>query len=270
VSVLWVNGRAQSRIDARDRGLQYGDGVFETMRARAGRIRLLELHLDRLQEGCRRLKIAAPPRIELRAELERRAAPLDDAVLKLILTRGAGARGYRPSGEERSTRVLSQHPAPAPPPRAVRVRLCATGLGSNPALAGLKTLNRLESVLARAEWRDERLWEGLMCDAQGHWVCGTASNFFVRYGSLLMTPRVDRCGVAGVMRRWVLGEARALSYTVREQRVRFTRLVRAEEMFMTNAVAGVVSVARLENGAQRIDFASTQAARRLRARLESL
>ncbi len=264
---LWVNGRRSSRIDARDRGLQYGDGVFETMRVLGGRIRLLELHLDRLQQGCTRLGIRAPARTQLRDELGRHAAPVEDGVLKLIVTRGVGARGYRPSGEEQPTRVLSLHPPPSPPPRGARVRLCATRLGSNPALAGLKTLNRLESVLARAEWRDLRVWEGLMCDAAGYWVCGTSSNLFLREGPLLRTPRLDRCGVAGVMRRWIVGEAAKLALTVREQRLRLAHFDRAEEMFLSNAVAGVVSVARLEYGAQHLRFASTEAARRLRSRL---
>ncbi len=269
MSAVWVNGRRQSWIDARDRGLHYGDGVFETMRVLDGRIRLLELHLERLARSCERLRLPMPRLEPLRIELERRARALDSAVLKLIVTRGVGARGYRPSGAERGTRVLSLHPAPPPAPRAVRLRLCATRLGANRALAGLKTLNRLESVLARAEWSDPRVFEGLMCDAEGFWVCGTSSNFFVRFGSVLLTPCIDRCGVAGVMRRWVLGEARACGFKVEERRLRLARLARAEEMFVTNAVAGVVSVARLEHGAHGTLFASRAAARALRARLRA-
>lgn len=268
---VWVNGRRQSRIDARDRGLAYGDGLFETMRVRDGRIRLLDLHLERLYGGCRRLGIEAPPAGALRGELERCARPQREAVLKLILTRGVGARGYRPSGAERPTRVISTHPLPALPAlRGVRVRLCAMRLGSNPALAGLKTLNRLESVLARREWHDSRIWEGLMRDAEGYVVCGTQSNFFVRRGSRLMTPRLDRSGIAGVMRRWVLGECRALGIEARETRLRWPDLERAEEMFMTNAVAGVVPVARLERDGACTALASRATARRLAERLVSL
>ncbi len=266
----WINGAAERRIDCRDRGLQYGDGLFETMRVRAGRIRLLEYHLDRLYDGCRRLSIAAPRRASLRRELELRAKPHADAVLKLILTRGPGVRGYRPSGRERCTRVLSLS---APPQVAVdrasqRVRMCATPVGCNPALAGLKTLNRLDSVLARSEWSGERIWEGLMRDVDGDLVCGTMSNLFVLRGSTLITPLLDRGGIAGVMRRWVLAQAPSLRLRPREGRVTVQHLMDATEVFMTNAIAGIVSVGVVELGRRRIRIDSPGAAARLRRRLE--
>jgi 4-amino-4-deoxychorismate lyase len=268
---IWINGSPGRRIDCLDRGLQYGDGLFETMRVRDGRVRLLEYHLDRLFDACRRLAIGAPRRAALRAELGARAKPHADAVLKLILTRGPGGRGYRPSGSERCTRVLFLSvgpPAPAQTPR--RVRICATPLGTNPALAGLKTLNRLESVLARSEWRDERVWEGLMRDGDGNLICGTMSNLFVRRGSVLTTPTLDRCGIAGVMRRWVLGEAESVGLRAREGRLAMGHLRAAEEVFLTNAVAGVVSVRLIEHGRARLALESFDTAERLRERLERL
>ena len=270
----WINGRAGHRLDSRDRGLQYGDGLFETMRVRDRSIRLLDFHLDRLAEGCRRLSILAPDAARLRAELTRAAARRSDAVLKLIVTRGVGARGYRPSGAERASRVMSLYPlAPAPargPDAAVQVRLCATPLGANPRLAGLKTLNRLESVLARAEWTDGRIWEGLMRDADEHIVCGTMSNLFIRRGSVLTTPSLDRCGIAGVMRRWVLDQARSLDLRVTIGRVRLEDVAQASEAFLTNAVAGIVSVAAIRHGRARTQFAERHTAHALRARLERL
>jgi len=266
----WINGIAAEHIDYRDRGLQYGDGLFETMRVRGGRIRLLEYHLERLFDGCRRMSIDAPPAPALRRELALRAKPHADAVLKLILTRGPGARGYRPSGRERCTRILSLSAPPrlAAAQSSQRVRICATPVGSNPALAGLKTLNRLESVLARSEWSDERIWEGLMRDTDGNLVCGTLSNLFVRRGAMLTTPVLDRCGIAGVMRRWVLEQAASLGLHPREGRVKVGRLDEATEIFMTNAVAGVVSVSVVEHGRRRIRIDSCAVATRLRARLE--
>jgi 4-amino-4-deoxychorismate lyase len=150
----------------------------------------------------------------------------------------------------------------------VRVRLCRTRLGINPDLAGLKTLNRLESVLARAEWRDERIWEGLMRDVEGGVVCGTMSNVFLRRGSTLMTPALDRCGVAGVMRRWVLEQARDLRLRVWQGRLPVEAFRDAEEVFMTNAVAGVVPVGLVQAGPELLRLSSTETAERLRARLE--
>jgi 4-amino-4-deoxychorismate lyase len=267
----WVNGRKGTRIDHRDRGLQYGDGVFETMRVRGGKVRLLQYHMERLYAGCHRLAIAGPAMRVLRAELAAAARRRREGVLKLIVTRGPGARGYRPSGTERSTRILSLHALPAGLRGApARVRVCATLLGQNSSLAGLKTLNRLESVLARAEWRDARVWEGLMRDTDENIVCGTMSNLFLRNGSALLTPLVDRCGVAGVMRRWVLQAARSLKLEPQERRIRWQDLIAAEEVFMSNAVVGLKSVAVIERGRERLKFASFETADRLRKKLDLL
>jgi 4-amino-4-deoxychorismate lyase len=268
----WVNGVAGARIDHRDRGLHYGDGLFETMRVRRRGVRLLEYHLDRLADGCERLNMAAPNRDALRRELTRIAAQRPEAVLKLIVTRGVGQRGYRPSGREVGTRVISIHPLTRRARHATdspaRVRMCRTRLGMNPALAGLKTLNRLESVLARAEWSDERIWEGLMRDTEGSIVCGTMSNFFMRRGSVLTTPLLDRCGIAGVMRRWVQREASAMKLRVVESRLQWEDLDGADEAFLTNAVAGIVPVAAVRHGRLVLRPAEQRTANELRRRLD--
>jgi 4-amino-4-deoxychorismate lyase len=143
-------------------------------------------------------------------------------------------------------------------------------LGQNPRLAGLKTLNRLESVLARAEWRDARVWEGLMRDTDENIVCGTMSNLFLRKGCALLTPAIDRCGVAGVMRRWVLQAACSLKLEPEERRIRWQDLIAAEEVFMSNAVVGLKSVAVIERGRERFRFASFETAARLRKKLDLL
>jgi 4-amino-4-deoxychorismate lyase len=265
----WINGRARSSIPAGDRGLQYGDGLFETMLVRERRVRLLDYHLDRLMQGCRRLRIRSPGVSVLRREAIARARQRSAGVLKLILTRGLGTRGYRPTGEETSTRIFSLHELKVPAAgEPVRVRICAIRMGQNPALAGLKTLNRLESVLARAEWTDARVWEGLMLDLDGNVVSGTMSNVFLRRGSTLMTPSLDRCGVAGVMRRWVLEQSARLGLRVWQGRLPLDAIGDAEEMFMTNAVAGIVPVSRLEQGRSRIRLERHETAERLRAWLE--
>jgi 4-amino-4-deoxychorismate lyase len=271
---MWINGRKRASVDARDRGLQYGDGIFETMRVRRGRIRLLEYHLQRLDAGCGRLAIAAPSLAALRRELAQIAALRREAVLKLIVTRGSGQRGYRPTGRERCTRIAALHGLSRAVLRGAavpaRVRLCSTPLGLNPSLAGLKTLNRLESVLARSEWNDERIWEGLMRDVDGNIVCGSMSNLFLRRGSTLVTPVLDRCGVAGVMRRWILETAGGLSLRTAERRVSWSDLGEADEVFMSNAVVGVKSVGSIERGRQRLRPTSFDTATVLRQRLDLL
>jgi 4-amino-4-deoxychorismate lyase len=253
----WVNGRAGTRVDSRDRGFNYGDGVFETMRVRRRGVRFLDYHLDRLEDGCRRLDIKGPSRRVLRQELNAAATRCVDGVLKLVVTRGVGDRGYRTTGRERVTRVLSLHPLGNP--AGGTARLCRLRLGVNRQLAGLKTLNRLECVLARAEWQDPEIWEGLLQDTDGYLVCGTMSNLFLRTGSALMTPKLDRCGVSGVMRRWVLETAGALKLRARETRLTWRDVVKADEVFMTNAVAGVVTLGSIQHGRSRLRFAESTA-----------
>jgi 4-amino-4-deoxychorismate lyase len=269
---VWINGRPAGGIDPRDRGLQYGDGLFETLRVTRRAPRLLDAHLQRLLDGCRRLGFDAPAEGLLRRELERAAGMRREGVLKLIVTRGVGARGYRPTGRERATRILSLHPLPAAAldVRPIRLRICNTRLGTNPRLAGLKTLNRLESVLARAEWSDPRFAEGLMCDADENIVCGTMSNVFMRQGRRLVTPLLDRCGVAGVMRRWILERAPSLGLRALERRLSLSDLERAEEVFMSNAVNGPVPVAGITHSAGSTTLQSFELATQLRTRLDEL
>jgi 4-amino-4-deoxychorismate lyase len=273
----WINGRRRSSLDQRDRGFQYGDGLFETMRIRGGAIRLLPYHLERLSQGCRRLKMPLPDTAALQHELETRSIGHAEGVLKLIVTRGVGPRGYQTSRESRPTRVISVHPLTRKrresDSKSVRVCLCSTPFGLNPALAGLKTLNRLENVMARSEWRDDRYWEGLMSDTEGNIVSGTMANLFLRRGAFLLTPLLDRCGIAGIMRRFVMEHAAAADLRVLEGRVSLDVLGEAEEVFMTNAVAGIVSVASLSMGGRRIEFnerpgPNTGAAGKLRALLD--
>ncbi len=278
---IWIDGRRAGCVDARDRGFQYGDGLFETMRVRGHAVRLLEAHLRRLARGCRRLGLALPDLRILRRELGEAAHQRADGVLKLIVSRGSGARGYRPAAGLRATRVMLLTALPAMPAMrplqglpasgthaaavaGVVLRVCRTPLGVNPRLAGLKTLNRLESVLARLEWRDERVWEGLMLDADGHVVCGTMTNVFVRRARTLHTPLLDRCGVAGVMRGWVVARSGGLRLRVREGRMTLPDLAAADEIFLTNAVAGIVPVATLRIGRRQVRLRSCESAQRLR------
>jgi 4-amino-4-deoxychorismate lyase len=271
---ITVNGRRGAKVGVLDRGLQYGDGLFETMSVRRRRIRLLEFHLDRLYRGLNLLRIQGPARRALGAELKRLAKTQNEGVLKLIVTRGEGPRGYRPTGQEHSTRIAMLAGAPLgdeTASRPVRVRMCTTRLGAQPRLAGLKTLNRLESVLARSEWRSARVWEGLMRDTDGRIVCGTMSNLFIRHGKRLFTPPLGQCGVAGVMRRWILQNARTASLQVSERRLGWADLKAAEEVFLSNAVAGVKSVSAIEwRGRATLRFVHFEAAAKLQARLERL
>ena len=244
----WLDGVEVGNQAPLDRGLEFGDGLFETIAILGGRPRLLERHLARLGAGCARLGIAPPPLPALGAELSHAAATAGAGLVKLIVTRGDGGHGYAPSAGAPHRHVLAL-PARLRPEswaaQGVAARLCTTRLAEQPLLAGLKHLNRLEQVLARAEWTDPAIAEGLMLDVQGRLVCGTMTNVFIVLGEELVTPALGRAGVAGVMRAALIEAFRTAGTRVIERDVDPSELAAARELFLTNALIGAWPVRRL-------------------------
>lgn len=238
----WVDGCPQSQLSVKDRGLAYGDGLFATVAVRAGRPRLLERQLARLQLGCERLTLGCDLEL-LQAEMLAFAAQLGEGVLKLILTRGDGERGYAPPAAAQSRRILQAGPLPHYPQThalsGVELFPCATRLAEQPLLAGLKHLNRLEQVMARAEWQSPQCAEGLMRDMSGRVIEGVFSNLFLVHGQQLWTPVLNRCGVAGVMRAELLAQAAALGIVLVERDISYDELLQADEVFLCNSLYGV-------------------------------
>jgi 4-amino-4-deoxychorismate lyase len=243
-----VDGKVVDADWPLDRALQYGDGLFETLTARAGRLRFEALHRQRLGEGCRRLGIAADlDDLWHQAGLLARAQ--GDCTLKILLSRGSSVeRGYTPPRSARARAVHMVYPAPAAgeiPPRLRLATLRAT-LGENPALAGIKHCNRLEQILGRMELQHIGAFEGLMGSSSGGLVSGTMSNVFIGQDGEFVTPLLDHCGVAGVMRAVVLREAADCGLAVREARVPMSVLRECTSMFITNARMGVIAVHELD------------------------
>lgn len=238
----WVDGREGAGLPADDRGLQFGDGLFETMIWEAGRVPLWRRHLARLERGCRLLGLEMPEESLLLGDLA--LLPRDGrAVLKLVLTRGSSARGYRIPPGLTTRRILGLH-AHVPWPEAhathgVAVRICSTRLSCNVRLAGVKHLNRLEQVLARAEWQDPLIAEGLMLDTDGRLVEGTMSNLFLIRGDELITSPLVVCGVAGIMRELVLEHAAAVGLLPRFADFGLEVLAQADAAFLSNSLYGV-------------------------------
>ncbi|MFP4079170.1 MAG: aminodeoxychorismate lyase [Ectothiorhodospira sp.] len=251
--MILVDGRPEGHLPVEDRGLQFGDGLFETLRIRNGHPVCWGRHQARLMEGCRRLGIPLPdPRI-LEAEIARVTGNRVDGVLKLILTRGASSRGYAIPPEIRSTRILRVSPLPDHPQHwsreGIAVRICTTRLSRNPRLAGIKHLNRLEQVLARTEWEDE-VQEGIMMDTEGQVVEGVMSNLFLVFGDTLRTPDLTHCGVAGVTRSRVMDLAERWGLRCRVVSVSKADLWQADGLFLTNALVGIWPVASLAGEAR--------------------
>lgn len=241
-TVIYRGRERVAALDPADRGLAYGDGVFETVLVHARRAVWWPRHWERLARGAARLGIGLPQRGWLEAELGvlLPKAP-DRAVLKLILSRGASGRGYAADPDTEPTLVISMHGVPATVPEPIALRWCETRIAIQPALAGIKHLNRLEQVLARAEWNDPGIHEGLMLDAEDRVACATAANVFARIEGRWLTPPVDRRGVAGVARAWVLANAPDAA----EAGLSRADIESAEALFLCNAVRGILPVGSL-------------------------
>lgn len=247
---MLVNGSFDTRVAATDRGLLYGDGLFETLLVAGGAPCLWLRHLERLATGCERLKLAMPEPELLLAEVRSVIGEATVGAVKLILTRGVGGRGYRPDVDRSPTRIVQMFPLPEYPADwtedGITARFCSTPLGINPALAGLKHLNRLEQVLARGEWRDPAIAEGVMLDTDGRVIEGTMSNLFVIRNKRLLTPRLDGCGVAGVMRGLTIDSARTLDITTDLTDLYPPDLRSADAAFFTNSLFGIWPIKRLD------------------------
>ncbi len=237
-----------TRVDAWPadaRAIAYGDGVFETMRVHRGSAPWWDAHWDRLARGAQRLRLPLPGQAQARDEA---AALFDDAgngVLKLLLSRGGGGRGYAPAANAAPVWMLSRHSLPTPSLEAderagLVLRWCETRVAVQPMLAGIKHCNRLEQVLAHAECVDVGADEGLMLDCQGAVISATAANVFVLCNGQWCTPPVDRCGVAGVCRSYLMPMLEAAKTPLSQDDVDA-----AEAVFLCNAVRGILPVAQL-------------------------
>jgi len=263
-------GQPGTALSVLDRGLHYGDGLFETIACERGRPRLIERHLQRLASGCERLGLVPVASAVLAREVHELVAGTSRAIVKLLLSRGVSlARGYGPVGSERTVRVALRYAWPVQDPeqaeQGARVRRATLRLGENPALAGIKHCNRLEQVLARREWTDPAIAEALMFSSSGALISGTMSNVFVVRESKVLTPCIDRCGVAGVMRGLVLEIAAADGIAAEERRLDAADLAGAEEIFLTNALIGIRPVRELDG----TSLAVGPVTRRLQAQLRA-
>jgi 4-amino-4-deoxychorismate lyase len=226
---------------ASSRGLHYGDGVFRTLLKFEGRLVDARGQLAKLASDAAQLGLSAPGPEILQAEIDAAAADRPTATIKLLLVRSGAGRGYR-STESACERLLLVYPAPVYPARywseGVVAFRSSIIMAAQPALAGIKHLNRLEQVLASRDWQDGAD-EGILCDADGAPVCGSRSNLFWVDGDGLHTPALERCGVAGRQRERILEAARTSAIPLHISPCRWTDLMNAEEAFLSNSLIGI-------------------------------
>lgn len=252
---MLVNGKPGNLISIRDRGLLYGDGLYRTFAAMRGKAPQWPLHHRKLQHDCAALGIACPDLATLAAELDGLLAQHPDGVVKLIVTRGEGARGYAPPSDAKPTHLWDVSPVPEFPAEwathGIKARVCKLRLCHQPRLAGIKHLNRLENVLAAAELGDARsndsgIAEGLLMDTAGNVIEGTRSNLFLISSGKLITPDLSRCGVAGVQRDRVMEWAARNNMPSEVRSIGLDEVLRADELFVVNSVIGLWSISELE------------------------
>ncbi|GAB3732700.1 aminodeoxychorismate lyase [Luteimonas pelagia] len=224
-----------------DRGIAYGDGLFETMRAHGGGLPWWPRHWRRLCEGAERLGLRLPDEGAVQDGIDGLlAARGGDGVIRLVVTRGGGGRGYKPPPAAVPTWILSHHPAPVSSGPGLALRWCDLRWARQPRLAGIKHCNRLEQVLARAECDADGCDEGLVMDADGHVVSATSANLLVLRDGAWTTPSVDGCGVAGTCRGWLLERGLVAERVLSREAVEG-----ADALALCNAVRGILPVARL-------------------------
>ncbi len=245
---VWFNGETVAGLPAGLRALHYGDGVFRTCLNWNGMILDIDNHLDHLRRDAQQLRMTPPDREILRQDLQR-AVEVTPCVLKLTLSRRASGRGYR-ADDDGTDRIVMRSAAPRYPSshwsRGVRLRDCELRLATQPALAGIKHLNRLEQILASREFRadDEEL---LMRDSENNIVCGTRSNLFWVHDGVLHTPELKRCGVAGVMRGRILRIAARIGLETRVCEAARDSLLESDEILLSNSLIGVWPVRRYQD-----------------------
>lgn len=254
-----VNGKWIDTLALTDRAVQFGDGVFRTVKYASGGLVFWERHYRKLVADAAVLGITAPDEALLLDDIRRLLVKnrFTEAVFKIIISRGESGRGYAIPAEIQPTRIVQIALLPDYPDEVyavgVTLRLCTIRAGWQPALAGVKHLNRLENVLARREWDDPAILEGLLLDRDGNVLEGVMSNVLARFGNELVTPVLDAGGVAGVLREVALEAARQLGWRSSERRLSRNELLAADRVWICNSLIGVMPVAALGASCWQVD-----------------
>ncbi len=245
---IWLNGTllaaAEARIEPSDRGFLLGDGIFETMAAREGKLVFAGFHFDRLRRGANTLGINLPYSI---TDLNAAATSLltatgnndqDRAAVRLTLTRGTGPRGLVPSPEAKPTVLITcSHP---PPTKETVSAIITTGRRNEfSPTANLKTLTYLDQVLARQEADAAEADDAILLNTQGKVTCATAANIFLWDSNTLITPPLSDGCLDGTVRRKVLEIASQIGIAAFEESITPSTLANVESAFLTNSLVGL-------------------------------
>lgn len=251
---MLINGIETTQIAATDRGLAYGDGLFSSIKIESGIVQLWDYHLKRLQLGAKKLFFPVIDWFLLANEVQCLASSLaqhSNAVIKVILTRGSGGRGYSISGCHSPQRILSVHAFPEHyahwQQNGIKVVQCKQTLALNSQLAGLKTLNRLEQILVKHELDTLQAVEGIVCDNNGDVIEACSANVFIYLDNQWLTPKLINSGVAGVKRQQILDLAENSDIEIIEAQIKPEQFFAAKAACLTNALMGIVPIIQYQS-----------------------
>lgn len=242
----FVNYQKSSTLPVADRGLAYGDGVFETIHAYDGKLQSLDAHLSRLQRGLKRLAMPLN-----QVQFDNLSQFLDEkigqhlpieCVVKIIVTRGEGGRGYKAPDKVSQNVVIGILSAPnyqLQQREGVKVELSPVQVNLNPFLAGIKHLNRLENVIAK-QHLSEDAFEALMLDVHGNIIECIQSNIFWFKNGQLCTPQLNQAGVCGTYRQKIIEQQ--TRYPLLISKFSLVDIQQADEIFITNSLMAIVPV----------------------------
>ena len=255
-----INGKLSNSVSVLDRGLSYGDGLFETMSycyvKKKLAVEFWERHLKRLRESCLITKIKFPSNkllLSYKKKIlhESLIRGMQSGILKIIITRGIGGRGYKYDKSIKPTIIFLSFPRNQIKKKlyenGVEVRFCKSSIFSNASLAGLKHLNRMDSVLARAEWDKENYFEGVMVDDSQNIIDGTMTNIFFSKDNILYTPCVKKSGINGIMRQVIIDKSKLFFDKICEVEIKKESFIKFDEMFITNSVIKILPVKALRS-----------------------
>jgi len=242
--VVLINGKKQSKLSVFSRVTQFGDGLFETCLIKDGRLLFWSEHFSRLEKGREKLKIN---KVESALWLKDVAkalsiSRLDNAVVKIILSRGESLRGYGFDQDIIPNRIVIVSGLPEQIPEQYSLSLCQSGYSTNRLLSGIKHSNRLEQIMARFDMSTN---ECIMLDDSGYVISTTQANIFSIKSNVLLTPALDECGIEGTRRKVILELARELGLQVEVGALSINELLESDEVFITNSVIGIKSVSKI-------------------------
>ena len=272
--VSLINGKFLKTVSVLDRGLSYGHGLFETMSWRHLReldsfgVEFWNRHLKRLSASSLKMKIKMPSKEILnnyKDKIIKKSINLgfNEGVLKIIITRGVGGRGYKYEKDIEPTIIFLSFPKVRIDEsffkKGVNLRFCKSPIFVNHQLSGIKHLNRIDSVMARSEWQNKEFFDGVLLDDSKNIIDGTMTNIFFSKNNILYTPDLKKSGINGIMRQVVIEKSKIFFNSVHEIQINKKNLKLYDEMFITNSIIKILPVKKLEKK----EFSISQSTRNL-------